>query len=75
MNLRYMMFCRTIPSMRKLPEVKVKHTGLLPLTQSEARACDQEHFVENSVSHNRYYCNFLKSKDADLINLWYFISQ
>ena len=31
----------------KLPEVKVKHCGLVPLTQSEARACDQENFVEN----------------------------
>ena len=37
----------------KLPEVKVKHCGLLPLTQSEAGECDQENFVENSASHDR----------------------
>ena len=42
MNLRHMMFCRTISSVWKLPEVKVKHCGLVPLTQSEASACDQE---------------------------------
>ena len=47
MNLRHMMFCRTISSVWKLPEVKVKHCGLVPLTQSEAGACDQENFVEN----------------------------
>ena len=34
----------TISSMWKLPEVKVKHCGLV---QSEAGACDQENFVEN----------------------------
>ena len=44
---RHMMFCRTISSVLKLPEVKVKHCGLVPLTQSEAGACDQENFVEN----------------------------
>ena len=55
MNLRYMymMFCRTISSVWKLPEVNVKHCGLLPLTQSEASACDQENFAENSVGHDR----------------------
>ena len=53
MNLRYMMFCRTISSAWKLPEVKVKHCGLVPLTQSEAGACDQENFVENSIGHDR----------------------
>ena len=53
MNLRYMMFCRTISSVWNLTEVKVKHCGLLPLTQSEAGACDQEKFVENSISHDR----------------------
>ena len=37
----------------KLPEVKVKHCGLVPLTQSEAGACDQENFVENSFGHDR----------------------
>ena len=37
----------------KLPEVKVKHCGLLPLTQFEASACDQENFLENSVGHDR----------------------
>ena len=45
----------------------MKHCGLSPLMQSEVGACDQENFVE--------ICNFLKNKDADLINLWYFISQ
>ena len=45
--------CRTISSVWKLPEVKVKHCGLLPLTQSEAGACDQENFVENSFGHDR----------------------
>ena len=75
MNLRYMMFCRTLSSVWKLPEVKVKHCGLLQLTQSEAGACDQENFVENSIGHDRYNPNLLKSKDADVINLWYFISQ
>ena len=44
MNLRHMMFCRTLSSVWKLPEVKVKHCGLVPLTQSEAGACDQEIF-------------------------------
>ena len=39
--------CRTISSVWKLPEVKVKYFGLVPLTQSEAGACDQETFVEN----------------------------
>ena len=73
MNLRYIMFCRTISSV--WPEVKVKHCGLLPLTQSEAGACDWGNFVENSVGHDRYYCNFLKSKVIDLISLWYFTSQ
>ena len=47
MNLRHMMFGRTISSVWKLPEVNVKHCGLGPLTQSEAGACDQEDFVEN----------------------------
>ena len=47
MNLRHMMFCRTISSVWKLLEVKVKHCGLVPLTQSEAGACDEENFVEN----------------------------
>ena len=37
----------------ELPEVKVKHCGLLPLTQSEAGARDQENFVENSINHDR----------------------
>ena len=46
-----MMFCRTLSSVRKLPESKVKHCGLLPLTQSEAGACDQENFVDNSIGH------------------------
>ena len=31
----------------------MKHCGLLPLTQPEAGACDQEHFVENSIGHDR----------------------
>ena len=53
MNLRYMMFCRTISSVWKLPEVKVKHCGLVPLMQSEDGACDQEIFVENSIVHDR----------------------
>ena len=53
MNLRYMMFCRTLSSVWQLPEVKVKHCGLVPLTQSEAGACDQENLVENSVGHDR----------------------
>ena len=53
----------------------MKNCGLLPLTQREAGACDQENFVENSIGHDRQNCNCLKSKDADLINLWYFISQ
>ena len=53
MNLGYMVFCRTISSVWKLLEVEVKHCGLLPLTQSEAGACDQENFVENSIVHNR----------------------
>ena len=48
-----MMICRTISSVWKLPELKVKHYGLLPLMQSEAGACDQENFVENSVGHDR----------------------
>ena len=39
MNLRYMMFSRTISSVWK-------HCGLLPLTQSGAGAFDQENFVE-----------------------------
>ena len=47
MNFRRMMFCRTISSVWKLPEVKVKYCGLVPLTQSEVGACDQENFVEN----------------------------
>ena len=34
-------------------EVKVKHCGLMPLTQSEAGACDQENFVENWIGHDR----------------------
>ena len=42
MNLRHMMFCRTISSAWNLTEVKVKHCGLVPLTQSEAGACDQK---------------------------------
>ena len=46
MNLNYMMFSRTISSVWKLPEVKVKHWGLLLLTQSEAGARDQENCVE-----------------------------
>ena len=53
MNLRYMMFCKTISSAWKLPGVKVKYCDLLPLTQSEASACDQENFVENSIGHDR----------------------
>ena len=53
MNLGYMMCGRTISSAWKLPEIKVKHCGLLPLTQSEAGACDQENIVENSVSQDR----------------------
>ena len=32
MNLRYIMICRTISSVLKLPEVKGKHCGLLPAT-------------------------------------------
>ena len=67
-----MMFCRTISSLWKLPEAKVEHCGLLLLTQSEA--CDQANFVENSIGQNRKKCNFLKSKDADVTNLWYFIT-
>ena len=47
MNLRHTMFCRTISSAWNLPEVKVKHCGLVLLTQSEAGACDQETFVGN----------------------------
>ena len=47
MNLRHMKFCRPIFSVWKLKEVKVKHCGLVPLTQSEAGACDKENFVEN----------------------------
>ena len=58
MNLRYKMFCRTISSVWKLPGVKVKHCGLLPLTQSEAGAYDQENFVDNSIGHDRQNCNF-----------------
>ena len=46
-------FCRTISSVWKLSNVKMKHCGLVPLLQSEAGACDQETFVENSVSHDR----------------------
>ena len=53
MNLRHVMFCRTIASVWKLPEVKVKHCGLVPLTQSEAGACDQLNFVENWIGHDR----------------------
>ena len=49
MNLRHMKFCRNISSVWKLPEVKVKHCGLVPLTQSEAGACDQESFVETEL--------------------------
>ena len=30
-NLGYTMFCRIVASVWKLPEVKVKHCGLLPL--------------------------------------------
>ena len=37
----------------EVSEVKVKHCGLLLLTQSEAGACDQENFVEDSVDHDR----------------------
>ena len=37
MNLRYMMFCRTISSVWKLPEGKVKHCDLVPLTQSDCQ--------------------------------------
>ena len=59
-----------------------QHCGLVPLTQSEAGACDQvknfrrktESVMIGSIS-NQINCNFLKSKDADLSNLWYFISQ
>ena len=58
MNLRYMMFCRTISSVWKLPEVKVKHCGLVLLTQSEAGAYDQENFVENSIGHDRKIVTF-----------------
>ena len=32
---------------------KVMHCGLVPLTQSEAGAYDQENFVENSIGHER----------------------
>ena len=53
MNLRQMKFCRTISSVWKLQEVKVKHCGLVPMTQSEAGACDQENFVENWIGHDR----------------------
>ena len=54
----------------------MKHCGLLPLTQSEACACDQENFVENLISHDyEFNSHYLKSKDADLINIWYFISR
>ena len=53
MNLRHMKFCRTISSVWKLPEVTVKHCDLVPLTQSEAGACDQENFVENGIGHGR----------------------
>ena len=53
MNLRYMVFCRAISSVWKLPEVKVKHCSLLLLTQSEAGACDQENFVGNLIDHDR----------------------
>ena len=38
MNLRHMNFCRTISSVWKLPEVKVKHCGLVLLTQSEQKS-------------------------------------
>ena len=48
MNLRYMMFYRTVSSVWKLPAVKLKHCSLLSLTQSEAGACDQENFMENA---------------------------
>ena len=54
MNLRHMMFCRTISYVWKLPEVKAKHCGLVPLTQSKADACDRENFVENWIGHDRY---------------------
>ena len=68
MNLRDMMFCRTRSSMWKLPAAKVKHCGLVPLTQSEVKvkycglvsltqskagSCDQENFEENSTGHDR----------------------
>ena len=53
MNPRYMMFRRAISSVWKLPEVKVKHYGLLPLTQYIAVTCDQENFVDNSIGHDR----------------------
>ena len=53
MNLRNMMFCRTISSVWKPPEVKVKHCDLLPLAQYEAGACDQDNFMENSIGHER----------------------
>ena len=48
MNLRYMMFT----GLYRLCG-KVKHCGLLPLTQSEAGARDQENFVEHSIGHDR----------------------
>ena len=48
-----LMFCRTISSMWKLRELKVRHCGLVPLMQSEDGACDQENFVENSIGHDR----------------------
>ena len=47
------MFCRTICFVWKLQEAKVKHCCLLPLTQSEAGACDQVNFVENPIGHDR----------------------
>ena len=45
--------CRTLSSVWKLPEVKVKHCGLMPMTQSEAGVCDHENFVESSIGHDR----------------------
>ena len=47
------MFWRTVSSVWKPPDVEGKLCGLVPLMQSEAVACDQENFVENSVDDDR----------------------
>ena len=75
MNLRYKMFCRIISSVWKLTVVKVKHCGLLPLTKSEAGAYDRKILWKTQSVMIGKIVNFLKTKDADLINVWYFISQ